>query len=72
MEELPVRRAAGIENRDRRMRRPSLRRVHRRAVGMIEMAQLGVRQRKVELGAFPVAEAHPPVVDLHDLRFAAR
>ena len=37
---------------------------------MIEMAQLRVGEREAELPA-TLAEPHPPVADLHDLRLAA-
>ena len=70
MEQLAVGPDARVQHRDRRPRRPVLRRMHGRTVGMIRMTQLRVGERETELPA-ALAEAHPPVSDLHDLRLAA-
>ena len=65
-------RAAGIENRDRRPRRATL-----RGPGPVEQkawsrsAELGVGRREVERPALSVAEPHPFVTDPDDLRLAA-
>ena len=70
MEKLGVDPAACVQHGDRPPRRPALCRMHGRAIRVIEMAQLRVAERETELPVC-VAEAHPLVSDLHDLRFAA-
>ena len=70
MEQLAVGPGARVQHRDRRPRRPALRRMHGRTVSMIQMAQLRVGKREAELPA-ALAEEHPPVADLQDLRLAA-
>ena len=69
MEQLAVRRA-GVQHRDRGSCRSSLRGVDGGAVGMVEMPELRVGARQVELAAVGVAEPHPLVVYADDLGLA--
>ena len=50
--------------------RPGMRRMHGRAVGVVEVAELRVVEREPEL-LLSVAEPHPLVADLENLSLAA-